>query len=162
MGMSSVHADMSGLSHLAHQILTAAGRHCLPLPNDAAVKQEPPPSQPRATPPLPCRRVGQTPQETLAGSSSTHPLELSESDADSSASSSVDPSQRVPAPWLHADTAASKRQEAAVGDGAVAAAHALLRQALQGSTLTSGHLRTKRSAFPSLECVLECWHIIML
>lgn len=57
-------------------------------------------------------RSDQTPA-AVAGSSSSHPVELSGSDAGSdgggfsTASSSVDPSQRVPAPWLQADTAAS-------------------------------------------------------
>lgn len=144
--LSPLPTDLPSLSHLAQQILSAAGRQCPPAADSTAVKQEPARSQPGNSTHMPCSgQTPQNPQEAVAGSSSTHPLELSESD-DSSASSSMDPSQRVPAPWLHADTAASRRQEGAVGGvlGAVGAAHVLLRQASQGSTLTGGHLRTKR------------------
>lgn len=156
-GQSKLPAELSGLSHLGQQAVTAAGGEW-PLPPtaaaDTAVKQELAASQSHDSAHMPggdCQHG-----QTMAGSSLTHPLELSESDADSSASSSVDPSQRVPAPWLHADTAASRQPEArgyasvqcsvvpATSVNAQAAAHALLRQASQGSTLTNGHLRTKR------------------
>ena len=149
---------LSGLSHVAQHVFSTAGGEWLPPSTTAAgtaVKQEPAASQSRNSTHMP--RSGH-PGQAVAGSSLTHPLELSESDADSSASSSVDPSQRVPAPWLRADTAASRQQEAS-GHGASASAQAglpagsasaqpanrvLLRQAPQGSTLTNGHLRTKR------------------
>lgn len=148
-GRSSNLPDLSGQSRLAKQVLTTAGREWLPPPAGTAVKQEPPASQSRDS------AHGYPSQEALPGSSLTHPLELSESDADSSASSSVDPSQRVPAPWLHTDTAASRQQEhgdcvtargaVPAGSGSAQAANcALLTQASQGSTFTHGHLRTKR------------------
>ena len=158
-GLSSTPLDLSGLPSLGQQDFTIAGDEWLPPSAAAAgtaVKQEPAASQSHDSAHMPSG--GHPGQEAVAGSSLTHPLELSESDADSSASSSVDPSQRVPAPWLHADTAASRQQEAsgrracASAQGALAAGSAsgpavkrvLLRQASQGSTLTNGHLRTKR------------------
>ena len=159
-GQSHMPADLPGLSHLPQQPCATAGDEWPPpstAPAATAVKQEPAASRSHDSAHMP---GGGCPHgQAVAGSSLTHPLELSESDADSSASSSVDPSQRVPAPWLHADTAASRQPEApvhgdcasvqcsAVAAGCVnahAAANALFRQASQGSTLTNGHLRTKR------------------
>ena len=158
-GQSFNPPDLSGMSHLAQQVFTSAGGQSLPPSLAAAgtaVKQEPAASRSCDNAHIP--HSGHQSQEVLAGSSLSHPLELSESDADSSASSSVDPTQLVPPPWLRADTAASRRQQApghgdcanaqvAVPAGtasAQAANRALLGQASQGSTLTNGHLRTKR------------------
>ena len=158
-GLSLTPLDLSGLPCLGQQVFTTAGGDWLPpfaAAAGTAVKQEPAASQSHDSAHTP--RGGHPSQEAVAGSSFTHPLELSESDADSSASSSVDPSQRVPAPWLHADTAASRQQEAsghwncANAQDAVPAGSAkaqavncvLLWEASQGSRLTNGHLRTKR------------------
>ena len=104
-------ADLSTLSNLASMLL-AQHRQIQHL-NDATtdVKQEARSSQSHDSAHMPGRQNA----TAVAGSTSDHPVELSESDGgnksgsdtSSNASSSVDPSQRVPAPWMHADTAAS-------------------------------------------------------
>jgi len=104
-------ADLSTLSNLASMLL--AQHRQVQHPNDATtgVKQEARSSQSLDSAHMPGRQSA----PAVAGSTSDHPVELSESDGgskpgsdtSSDASSSVDPSQRVPAPWMHADTAAS-------------------------------------------------------
>ena len=151
-GLSSIHANLSKLSDFVDIVLTAAGHPPAAAAHTAgeAVKQEAVQSAARDSTPMPHSDVKAC--SAVAGSTPTHPVELSESDGgesdgDSSTSSSVDPSQRVPAPWLHADTAASRQQGASPGLSRVTArlaGHALHRQASEGSTLSNGHLRTKR------------------
>ncbi len=104
-------ADLSTLSNLASMLL--AQHRQVQHPNDVTtgVKQEARSSQSHDSAHMPARQTA----SAVAGSTSDHPVELSESDGgsksgsdtSSDASSSVDPSQRVPAPWMHADTAAS-------------------------------------------------------
>ena len=105
-------ADLSTLSNLASMLL--AQHRQVQHPNDittTGVKQEARSSQSHDSAHMPARQTA----SAVAGSTSDHPVELSESDGgsksgsdtSSDASSSVDPSQRVPAPWMHADTAAS-------------------------------------------------------
>ena len=182
-GLSAVHANLSKLSDFVDIVLTAAGRPPGAAHGSKTVKQEPAPSPSPARDPTPMPYNGVKAHEAVAGSSSTHPVELSESDGgkesdgDSSTSSSVDPSQLVPAPWLHADTAASKQQGGALpGLSRVTAARqgrtspalgrvtarlagrVLHRQPSQGSTLSNGHLRTKRCAASTVCCMrlLSC------
>ena len=104
-------ADLSTLSNLASMLL--AQHRQVQHPNDATtgVKQEARSSQSHDSAHMPACQTA----SAVAGSTSDHPVELSESDGgsksgsdtSSDASSSVDPNQRVPAPWMHADTAAS-------------------------------------------------------
>ncbi len=104
-------ADLSTLSNLASMLLAQHRQVQHPNIASTGVKQEARSSQSHDSAHMPGRQAA----PTVAGSTSDHPVELSESDGgsksgsdtSSDASSSVDPSQRVPAPWMHADTAAS-------------------------------------------------------
>ena len=103
--------DLSTLSNLASMLLAQHRQVQHPNAATTGVKQEARSSQSHDSARLP----GGQAASAVAGSTSDHPVELSESDGgsksgsdtSSNASSSVDPSQRVPAPWMHADTAAS-------------------------------------------------------
>ncbi|KAL0039585.1 hypothetical protein WJX77_002700 [Trebouxia sp. C0004] len=171
-------ADLSMLSNLASKLV--AQHRQVQHPNDAitGVKLEARSQQSHDSAHMPgCQNAS-----AVAGSTSDHPVELSESDGgsklgsdtSSNASSSVDPSQRVPAPWMHADTAASgqSRHQQMPESGYTHAhgqtpqsglsdahghmpqsgdstayglpARVLLRQQSQNSSPTNGQLRTKR------------------
>lgn len=159
-------ADLSMLSDLA-SLLLANHRQPQHMPQaTTAVKQEARSSQSHNSAHMPDR---QTPT-AMAGSTTDQAIELSESEAEgsdgvtgSSTSSSVDPSQRVPAPWMYADTAASRqsmREQQPLDASAAAAnghmsqngwssghvlpARALLGHQSQGAAHSTGQLRTKR------------------
>lgn len=159
-------ADLSMLSDLASLLLANHRQPQHLPPATTAVKQEARSSQSHNSAHMPDR---QTPT-AMAGSTTDQAIELSESEAEgsdgvtgSSTSSSVDPSQRVPAPWVYADTAASRQSmreqqpldgSAAAADGHVSQtgwssghvlpARALLGLQSQGAAQSNGQLRTKR------------------
>ena len=178
--------DLPALSDLASLLLAT---HRLPQHAPAAnahVKQEARSWQSHDSAHVPDLHTA----TAVAGSTSSHPVELSGSDEEGSdgegdsTSSSVDPSQRVPAPWSQADTAASgqtrpdhmpQRDRAAAASGHAGperklqrdyivaqglTARASFRQQLQGYTPSNGQLRTKR--YNCRMATLPCHHCIAL